>query len=137
MRFDHWERRLNATIKEYERAPHEWGRTDCIMFAAKCVWCLTQKYPGGRYRETYHDEAGALRIIAESGGLVAMIETAFAEAGIEAERIDPRFAQRGDPCLLDDDRSVGICMGATVIGKTLAGLESVPISRAKICWAIR
>lgn len=137
MRFDAWERRLNATIKEHTRLEHKWGKSDCIMFAAQCVWALTQKYPASGYRDAYHDEAGALRIIVEAGGIVAMIERALSEAGIEFERIDPRFAQRGDPCLLDDDKSVGICMGATVIGKTLAGLESVPLARAKICWAIR
>lgn len=137
MRFDHWERRLNATVKEYSRLPHEWGKSDCIMFAAQCVWALTQKYPAEGKRGTYSDETGALRIIAEAGGLEAMIEGALSEAGIEFERIDPRFAQRGDACLMNDERSVGICMGATVTGMTLNGLESRPLSEAKVCWAIR
>lgn len=137
MRFEHWPVRLNAVIGKHRRAPHVWGRSDCIMFAAECVWALTQKFPGEKHFGTYDDETGALRIIAEYGGLEAMIEAALTEAGVEFERIDPAFAQRGDPCLMDDGKSVGICMGAEVLGKTLDGVESRPLTNARICWAIR
>ena len=137
MRFEHWPVRLNAILGKYGRQPHVWGQSDCIMFASECVWALTQREPAAPHRGTYDTEAGALRIIAAAGGLEAMVEGALTAAGIPFERIAPSFAQRGDPCLMNDGKSVGICVGETVRGMTLDGLADRPIAEAVLCWAIR
>ena len=139
MRFEHWERRLAAIVDKYSRLPHEWGRCDCTTFAAEAVWCSTQKDPAAPWRRKYSDEAGAMALIAAHGGLEAMIEHALARAGIRAERIAPAFAQRGDLCLMGGEGppAVGICVGAEIAGKSIAGLERRPLSAATVVWAIR
>ena len=139
MRFENWERRLNATVRKYERLPLKWGEHDCVLFAAECVHALTQKDPGLGYRRTYSDAAGALRLISEHGGLESLVETALASVGIVAERIAPTFMQRGDVCLVETEGrpALGVCLGSVIAGKSEDGLERRPLSAATVAWAIR
>lgn len=137
MRFDAWERRLNAMIDKHGRLPHDWGKQDCVLFAADCVWAVTAKDPAAGLRRTYDSEAGALRLIAEAGGLEALVEARLAAAGIPSQRIDPRFAQRGDLCLIENGKALGIIHGSGILAKALTGLQQHPIADAAICWAFR
>ena len=51
MRFEQWERRLGSRITLHARAPFEWGRFDCCLFPADCVWALTQKDPAKTWQD--------------------------------------------------------------------------------------
>lgn len=139
MRFEKWERRLNAAIDKYSRLTHEWGTRDCALFAAECVHALTQKDPALRWRRTYSDEAGALRIIAEHGGMAGLVEAGLADAGLVLDRIEKNFAQRGDLCLMEGggNPALGVCIGAEVVGMSPTGLARRPLAEAAIVWAIR
>lgn len=143
MRFEHWERRLNAIVERYGRMPFEWGVRDCAMFVAECVWAVTQKDPAAAWRRTYADAAGARRLLAAHGGFAGLVEAGLAAIGAPSERIHPNFGQRGDVCLLADETggavaaALGICLGAEVAGKSPAGLERRPLASATIVWAIR
>jgi hypothetical protein len=153
MRFEGWEVRLNAALDKHSRRPHDWGRDDCMIFVADCVWALTQKDAAEPWRRTYSDEAGALALVEAHGGFPKLVETALTRAGIAFEHIPPSFAQRGDPCFLDISRhftpealalnpladlgAVGICVGAEVALKTFTGLERRPLGWATTAWAIR
>lgn len=139
MRFEHWEKRLAAMIKAAARQPFEWGSRDCAMFAALGVWCLTQKDAAATWRGKYSDEAGALRFIAAAGGLAALAEQGMNAASIAFERVDPRFGQRGDPCLFTGTAgdTLGIVEGETLVALAPVGLHRQPFDTAKIVWAIR
>lgn len=142
MRFEHWPVRLNAIIGKYMRRPHEWGTFDCMTFVADCVWAVTQKDPGEGFRYTYNTRNDGLRIVVAAGGLEEFVDSRLAAVGIQTERINPNFAQRGDVCLLaglgfDGGPQLGICYGEHVLAKALDGVDRFPISAANVCWAIR
>lgn len=138
-RFEHWEKRLAALIEGYGRVQFDWGTNDCAMFCAAGVWALTQKDAAAVWRKKYSDEAGALRFIAAAGGLAALAEQGMSDAGIKFERIEPRFGQRGDPCLFvgPQGETLGIIEGRTLVAQAPTGLLRQPFDTAKIVWAIR
>lgn len=139
MRFDGWEIRLNAVIDKYQRLPFEWGKLDCVLFAAAAAWCLTQKDAAAPWRGTYRDRAGARKLIDSFGGLEALVDKTCATAGIKLERIDKAFAQRGDVCLVETETgpALAVCVGSEVVGKSETGMERRPLSSALVVWAIR
>ncbi len=138
MRFEQWERRLLSRIELYGRVPFVWGKFDCCLFVADCVWALTQKNPATPWRGTYSDEAGAQAIIAAAGGVAGLAAQALAGIGV-TERIPPAFGQRGDPCVFvhEGRDTMGIVYGAEIMAKAPTGLARVPLDRATVCWAIR
>lgn len=144
MRFEHWETRLGAIVEMYARRPFEWGRYDCVLFAADCTWALTQKDPAAPWRGAYSDEAGAARLIAEAGGLSRLVETALSGIGLVCDRVKPAFAQRGDPVLFEAPGmlgsagpALGVTLGEQFAAKGLDGIELRPMSAATMAWAIR
>lgn len=140
MRFPQWEKRLAAIIDSGRRVPFRWGIRDCAIFAADCVWCLTQKDAAAQWRGKYHDEAGALRFIAAAGGLEQLAEQGMGAAGIAFERLgNPLFGQRGDPCLFDGGNgpTLGIVEGETLVAQAPHGLHRQPFNTARVVWAIR
>lgn len=138
MRFEAWERRLHSRIELYGRMPFVWGKFDCCLFVADCVWALTQKNPSLPWRGAYSDEAGAQAIINAAGGVAALAEKALAGIGV-TERISPTFGQRGDPCVFmrEGRETMGIIYGAQMIAKAPEGLARLPIDPSALCWAIR
>lgn len=139
MRFEHWERRLASVIEGAARFPFAWGVRDCTLFAADCVWALTQRDPAAQWRGQYRDEAGAVRLIAAAGGLDRLTEEGLRSIGVEPSRIAPAFGQRGDPCLFDSPLgpALAIVEGVKLVAQAPDGLIRVPVSSARICWAIR
>ena len=139
MRFEQWERRLGSRITLHARAPFEWGRFDCCLFPADCVWALTQKDPAKTWRGAYKDEAGAQAIIDAAGGLAPLLEKALTSIGVKPERISPSFGQRGDPCVFihEGRETMGIVYDAQIIAKAPSGLARLPIDPGALCWAIR
>lgn len=62
---------FGAYVQRTVLLPWEWGVQDCTMWAAD--WCrLRWSFdPAAQFRGTYHDEAGAERMIA--GGLIRLV----------------------------------------------------------------
>jgi hypothetical protein len=154
MRFEHWERRLDAVVEMYGRVAFDWGRYDCCLFAADAVWALAANDPAARWRKAYADEAGAVAIVSAAGGLASLVEASLATIGPH-ERIAPSFAQRGDPVLFEAPAltrneaatfafgsenwtaSLGVTLGESFACKTPTGIARLPIKKASMAWAIR
>jgi hypothetical protein len=82
---------LAATLRHWRASPFVWGESDCLM----SVMTYARDVLGGRdlgapWRGRYHDEAGAMRLLAEAGGAIALLETALADL----ERVETPL--RGD-----------------------------------------
>lgn len=139
MRVEGWERRLAAIIKSGERIPFQWGLRDCALFAADCVTVVTGKDPAAAWRGKYADEASARRLIAEAGGLAAMVEAGMRAAGIAFERVAPAFGQRGDPCLYIGQlgETLAVVEGRMLVGQAEHGLDRAPFDTATLTWALR
>ncbi len=73
MRLPDWPMRLSNYLTERRNMPFAWGSNDCVMFAAHAVEALTGINHYAEY-EGYTTEAEALEIIAENGGMSALID---------------------------------------------------------------
>lgn len=87
-------------LVEQSEMPFEWGASDCITFAAGMVERLTGRNPAAAYR--YSSERDALRLIADAGGLAALITAemgdprpSIAEA-VDGDVVLTTFADTGD-----------------------------------------
>lgn len=128
-------RALAAYVGAATERPFRWGEHDCALFAAGWVATVTGIDPAADLRGTYHDEAGARAVLGEDPE-AWFAGTAVAHGMIA---IDPRFARRGDVCLLDygDGPALGICTGAElVLPARPSGLARFRLSRAHRAWRI-
>ena len=91
-RLQNWPERLGDVITQARADTFEWGRNDCVLFAARCVEAVTGEHPCPELIGAYSTEAGALAAL--SGAGFSSLAEAFA-ARVGAERPVP-FAQRGD-----------------------------------------
>lgn len=130
MRLDNWPTLLAKEIEAARVRPFSFGEADCALWAADVVLAITGSDPAARWRGAYDSEFGALRLIAQHGGLRQMATEALGEP------INPAFAQRGDMVLIADGGgySLGICVGAQLAGMGERGLVFRPMSEAVCAW---
>lgn len=128
-------RALATYVGAATERPFRWGEHDCALFAAGWMTVLTGRDPAAALRGTYSDAAGAGGVVGEDPeAWFAGMATAHGLVAIE-----PRFARRGDVCLLDygDGPALGICTGAEmVLPAQPYGLARFRLSRARRAWRI-
>jgi hypothetical protein len=66
-----WPEKLAAFIESRRHKPFAWGSNDCCMFPADGVAAITEPAIdlAAAWRGKYGDDFGAVRLIAEAGGL--------------------------------------------------------------------
>lgn len=69
---------LRAFLRAAMGRPFAWGTDDCVLFGADWVRWRFGEDPAAGLRGTYADEAGAGRLIADAGSLVAVCEAGLA-----------------------------------------------------------
>jgi hypothetical protein len=117
-------------LDEERRRPFAWGARDCATFAAAAVLAVTGEDPLADLADRYHDEASALRLLRELGGLEA---ATTARLGPPLDNV--RLARRGDVVLFD--AGLGVCEGAWLVCKALEGGTTVrPIAAARQVWPV-
>ena len=97
-RLQNWPERLGDVITQARADTFEWGRNDCVLFAARCVEAVTGEHPCPELIGAYSTRAGALAALASAG--FSTLAEAFADR-VGAERPVP-FAQRGDLVVFGD-----------------------------------
>ena len=135
-RLENWPKALSAVLRQRAAMPFQWGVNDCLMFPADVVRALTSFDPGERWRGKYHDEAGAMEIVREFGGVRELIT-----AGIGFEPSEKIFAAgRGDIVMFDTEQGM---MGGVVddsgerIAVPLSNRETLvrfPLGKALCVW---
>jgi len=133
MRYHNWPERLHQIVKDKQNIPFARGSQDCCMFAANVVKELTGEDLAADFRGTYNDDKGALKILADKGGVRAIAASKL------GEEINPLNAQRGDVVLINGERgeSLTICMGSYVVGTGTDGLVQFPLSSAICAWRVK
>jgi hypothetical protein len=126
-----WRTALDALVAARMTQPFEWGRQDCCLWAADCVQATTGIDHAADVRGSYSSAAGALRVLAELGG----IEAVAARAG---EPIPPLAAGVGDIGLivLDDRALLAVCLGAVWLAPTARGLAAHALPEATQAWRV-
>ncbi len=124
--------RLALFTKDRRKTPYAWGENDCVTFAADAVWAITGVDPIEDIRGSWDSEEGARAVLEGLGGLIEAVDARF-------ERVDPKFAQRGDVCLIRDAKgepSLGVCVGAFAAAPGELEMLLTPMSKAKIAWRV-
>lgn len=134
MRREDWQPQLRAELERAASEPFEWGRTDCCMFAARCIDAMTGSTWETELRQAYQDKRSALVYLAEEGGLEEALTRRFGRP------VAWWHARRGDLVLLpavDGRGSLGICYGHTAAAVLPdRGLCYVPITSASAAWRV-
>lgn len=126
-----WLERLQAFLADPINATFEWGRNDCVLFAARCVKELTDEDPLANVSLDWVDEASAGAALDAHGGLHAAIVTAL---GPPME--NPLMAQRGDVALTEvgSQGFLAIHMGDRLVAPSRDGLVYIPTRCATHVW---
>lgn len=96
MRLEDWATRLREYIEASRDLPFEWGKRDCMLYAADAVQVQTGKDLAEPFRG-YTTEKQARRILQDQGGMVVLVDSLLS-------RRDGSL-QRGDIGLIElDDR---------------------------------
>lgn len=124
-----WENILDAEIEKARALTFEWGRNDCVTWAANVVLALTGADLITDLRGTYATKQGAYRLIRETGGTLAGCVDA------RLPRIPIAFAGRGDVVLWEN--SLGICTGINSFFLTdTAGLSPIKTLKCGAAWRV-
>jgi len=131
MRLPDWQLRLAEFSQARASMPFDWGSNDCCTFTADAVKAMTGKDLRGAF-PTYTGEMGALRAVAEGGGLLQLVSS------ILGEPVSSKMAAVGDVVLvLNAERELlGICNGTSVLAPGSAGMLALGIDTAIAAWRI-
>lgn len=126
-----WRDRFEALVRERTRAPFEWGKHDCCLFAADAVLAATGIDPALDMRGTYSDAQGGMEALQRIGGF----EAAGARAGVECH---PQCVQVGDVGLVNDGHRdlLAVCAGEVWLAPSETGLGALPLSAARKAWRV-
>lgn len=130
-RFDDWPKRLSAYLRERQTMPFEWGKNDCMMFAAKAVYALTGHDYFTEYSD-YDDEDKAAELLKKHRGVAGII---IACLGQGTDKI--LTAKRGDVVLVKmPEFTAGIVddTGARIALISKDGLVRRPLTSAIRVW---
>lgn len=131
-----WRRNYDELMKLSATKPFRWGEHDCVMFAAKA---LDVQYDLGIVNYTdanlyYDDEAGAVALIEEYGGLEGLVTDVL---GVDP--LPPGLLTVGDIVLYDYDstdfpHALAVHDGHQLLIPTQVGLGSLRMERAIKGW---
>lgn len=135
MRLEDWPARLHAAVEAARSTPFEWGRHDCILFAADCVAAMTGDDLAAAFRGRYatRDEAYSL-LLTLGGGL----EHAITQALGRPPANNWRMAARGDVVVVDVETgsAAGVVIGNRIAVPEPRGLAFLPLSAARCYWRV-
>lgn len=136
-RKDTWRTDLHQYMLSVWRAPFEWGKHDCALFAAGAVEAMTGEDPADEYRGHYSTLLGGLRLLNKNG----FANHADFAASLFKE-IHPSFAQVGDLAAIkvDDDGlfALGVVQGSRiyVLRPDEAGIGTVDLLDAERAFRV-
>lgn len=136
-RKENWPSKLERCREAHEKLSFEWGKSDCMSFAADCVLAMTGIDPMAAYRGKYSDMDGAIAIIENGGGVEQLIDNAL--KSVQAFKANKEYCARGDIVLIEyNGKSLaGVWFGHFALAPfPNRGLCRVPLEYVKECWGI-
>jgi len=134
VRREDWPLRLNAWLDSVRVRPFVWGEFDCALGAADAVEAMTGVDYAVEFRGAYFSKRNAARLLAERGGLEALVTQALG-APLDV----PLLAQRGDVVLVDsgaEGPALALVIGAEAVAPGPQGAVFVPMGQWKVGWRI-
>lgn len=143
-RYADWHRRLHEAVQRLAGRPWFYGRHDCCLAACDLIRAMTGEDPARDLRR-YRSERGAYRQAMRHGGVEALAVDVARR--FDAPEVDPRFAQRGDVCVVYGDYGglygwtealgvVDLSGRFVLVAAQPGGWAHVPIVQARRAWRI-
>jgi len=129
-----WPLRLNAWLDSMRSRPFAWGKFDCALGAADAVQAMTGVDYAVEFREAYFSKRNAVRLLAERGGLEALVTQALGDPLGSA-----KLAQRGDVVLVDsgaEGPALAVVIGAEAVAPGPQGAVFVPMGQWLKAWRV-
>lgn len=139
-----WPERLAIFLEAATQRPFEWGRCDCLLFAAEGVQAMTDHDPAAPFRGAYDDAAGAARVLGRTvgGGLAEAIALGLGHEPLPSVLL----AQRGDVVLVEVESEDGEILPSVGLldldGRQIAvkargpGVVHVPLYQGLMAWRV-
>lgn len=131
-----WPAALARFIAEKSASRFDWERNNCAFFACDWVALCTGVDLAATYRDRVDSALSAARVLAEVGGIEAILTTACARWGWPVIAVP--FAGRGDLVAMDADGgpALGVCLGALSAFAGPDGIDYRPTLNARAAWRI-
>lgn len=132
-RFDDWERRLSDAIDARRFTSLDWGKHDCVTFAAECVKAMTGC---ALIDPTWSSEDEATDQLDKAGGLIQAVTSVLGDPLRVAQG-----AMRGDVAVIawrdgGNRAALGIVVGPSVVAIGELGLTFIPRDMIRVAWAV-
>lgn len=127
-----WENRLSEYLQKMKDEPFEWGKNDCILFAAKGYEAMHCENYYSKYLP-YSTKEEAHAILKKYGGFRGIIGK-----NIGSGHKNYLKARRGDPVLIKaPDITCGLVddTGQFVVAPSEKGMVKYPLSSAWYIWS--
>lgn len=131
LRVEDWPLRLNRTVEAARGRAFQWGKHDCVTWAAEIVLTLTGT--DLNLPNNYRTAKGSMMAMRRTTGSTNMSEAVTYFLG--EPMANPKLAQRGD-IVLYGTRSLGVCVGAQALCLSETGLEPVPLTDCSTAWRV-
>ena len=130
-----WEGHLAALVLERMHARFEWGRNDCVSFAADAVRGLIGVDPIATIRGTWRCEMGAARAMREFCGFPDMLQAAECMAHRMAwPRVAAPLARRGDLVMIEG--RIAVVTGGGAASPGAGGLTIRTVLPDAAAWSV-
>jgi hypothetical protein len=128
-----WPERLAAFVESRRHVPFAWGSNDCATFAADALVALTGADPMAALRGRWTNEAQALQVLQQTGGLARAAWRVLGRPLVHLAAA-PRGAvvcarMRGLP-------TMGLHLGAWWCAPGERGLEFRPAFEERLAWGV-
>lgn len=132
VRVKNWDKLLSQYIQEMRKQPFVWGVNDCVLFAARGLFKLTDVDFFSQYLP-YENEEQARDIIEEAGGLEDLVSRHLGNP-----HHNYKNAYRGDLAIVEiPEQTLGLVDDSgqfvACVGKN--GLNRIPLKHAKTIWS--
>ena len=132
MRRQDWPERLAAFLEERRAERFEWGRNDCVLFAADAVQAMTGVDLAAPWRGQWDSRASAVDALGRAGGLLAAVDM------ILPAYDSPLMAGRGDVVAFATRGRLGlaVCVGTDAVAPSALGWQPRPMAEALVGWRV-
>lgn len=129
-----WQQDFLELVKARANNPFEWGKVDCVLFAAEAITTMGHDDPAAASRGKYKTEAGAKR------HLVSKYKDLYAAWDAVLERLENiNYVQNGDVVLFEGALGLtnGIYWNGGIFAPSLDGVRYLDEHHSKILAAWR
>lgn len=128
-RLPNWPSLLTVYIAAHRATVFEWGRHDCVTFAAGAVQAVTGRFP---VMVDWGSQVDAVRAVRALGGLAKAVDSVLPRLPFAL------LAQRGDVVLVERESRAWLAVvdAAGWIAPSTVGMVRGPLEAVSVAWRV-